>query len=792
MSKSVASAKGRRRCASEPAINLAEATVGINLPVDQRTFTDTEFWAGLNLDLPAMAGVRALHAAGKLAAAETALVGHFRTRKSPRISPFHTDLFWEDWPAMPVTRRADIFLSEKVIVPSEHSVLPIVLSGKPGDPHGIDWQTARGAGMAVTRMRLLAEMVASYARTGNRKYAAGVEWWLRALAEQIPFVLDPGFHSDEYAAFGGHGHEQLDSCYRMFAWGDMLQSRLFLTPGVLSDSFWFWVLKQMWFFHMQFSRFVGAPFRADNHHSMERGVTPYILGVQFPEFAHAVEMEIYSQEIIRRHFDHNVLKDGTCSEHSLSYQYRCFIRFALADSVARLNGRDLLGPVRRRRMQRFLLFQGLACAPDGRQPDVGDGEGTSIDEVVAESGAMYGSPELKAIDQAIGTGKHPVNLAYVTGLQKVKPRLPKELAAVYPIGGHMMLRDGWRRDANFLWMGIKNGSLYNIHTHWDTLSFAISSYGRTLIGDPVGRTFGRMEGLARGYYFSMDAHNGLIVDDDILTSHRALAKWWGGQPPRIDSAFTMFDPRNGIDYASFSHPGYRPLMLRRDVLFVHGRYFLITDGVTMDFHGFNTVFGTLGDIRPHEYIQPLQFEEEVPVSVREKDSALITGLPNGPNLLVVPEPFENLQVTIRRNEYIAALNPPPGECLVGEFRRKTIGKCFFSTVYRPFRGGSSAAPELSVRSLTPRAGPYRQDDFHGVEIRDKARTDYWVVQRNRLKPQYVEVAQAGVTIRTDAAVAFVSIHGRTVSGFQCGGRFVELNGKRMPVTRRALQKQTLK
>lgn len=587
-----------------------------SLPTDQRTFTDADFWAGVNLTLPALAPVATLVAAGKQPEAAAALVRHFRRRTTPKISPYHTDPFWDDWPGMPVTRRADVFLAEKIIVPSEHSVVPIVLAGKSSDPYGIDWQQARQAGMAVGRMRLLAEMVSSYDRTGDRKYAAGVDWWLRALAEQIPFVLEPGFHPDEYSAFGGQGHEQLDSCYRMFAWGDLLRSRLFLTQGVLADAFWFWVLKQMWFFHLQFSRFVGAPFRADNHHLTERGVAPYFLGVQFPEFARAAEMENYARGIIRQHFDHNVLKDGTCSEHSLSYQYRCFIRFALSDSVARLNNRDLLGPERRLKMQRFLLFQGMACAPDGKQPDVGDGEGTPISEVMAQSGAMYGSPEVKAIDQAIGTGKHPVNRAYVTGLRNVKPRLPKAMAAVYPIGGHLFLRDSWKQDANFIWMGLKNGSLYNIHTHWDTLSFAIAAHGRTLIGDPVGRTFGRMAGLARGYYFSMDAHNGLIVDDDILTSHKALAKWWGGQPPRIDSAYTMFDPKRGFDYASFTHPGYRPLMLRRDTLFVHGRYFLMTDGVTMDFRGFNSVFGAEGDIRPHEYIQPLQFEERVPVTVR--------------------------------------------------------------------------------------------------------------------------------------------------------------------------------
>lgn len=734
-------------------------------PDNQATFTDDDFWNGLNLELPALAPVAKLYRAGDRSAAATALVRHFRTRTTPKISPYHTDEFWDDWPDMPVVRRADLFLSDRTVVPSGHSVVPIQLAGKPGDPFGIDWSKAQKAKIAVARQRLTAEMVASYEQTGAQKYADGVESFLRAYAASLPFAIDPAFHPDDFASFGGRGHEQLASCYHMFCWGDLLQSKLFRDVGRLSDEFWFWFLKQHWFYHMQFSRFIGAPFRADNHHLMERGVTLYFQGVQFPEYAYAQEMETYSREIIRKHFDHNILKDGAGSEHCMSYQYRCFIRYALPDSVGRLNGRDLLGPARAKKMKEFLLFQGLACQPNGQLPTVGDGDGAPISEIVSQSGAMYLSPELKAIDQAIGTQCQAVNSAFRKAFAKVKPRLPDQLAAIYPIGGHLMLRDGWKKDSNFMWLSLKNGSLYNVHTHWDTLSFHLSAYGVPIIGDPVGSTYGRMQDDARGYYFSMDAHNGLIVDDDILTSYKALAKWWGGQPSRIDSAFSAFQPQAGVDYVSFSHPGYRPLMVRRDVLFVHDKYWIVTDAIDMNFKGFNSVFGSEGDIRPHEYTQPLHFEAGVPVQWEATKHQFRTTLPNSANLLIVPEPFEDMHSGLKIDRHVAALDPAPAPCMVGEIRRETIGKCFFSTLYVPFRSGrntasghnTETAPEIVIRPLTPRQGPYRHDEFHAIEIQVGAERAYWVTQRNRANPKRIVIEHENIRIETDAAAAYLRL-----------------------------------
>ncbi|MCD6365478.1 MAG: heparinase II/III family protein [Planctomycetes bacterium] len=746
---------------------------------DQRDLNDEHFYNGLNLHMAALKEVADAWRAGDVAAADAALLKHFRTRKSPRITAYHTDHWWNDSPDEPVEKRADAVLARPLLgahdKESPVSRKPHRVKGKPNPKAALDSQ--------VTRQYYMGTLHAAWIKTHKKKYAVGIRQRLEAFFTRYPFVIDPNFFPDEFSLFGGPVHPQLHSCYKMFAWGDLLRGEMFKTPGVLPDEFWLYFIKNFWFHCTQFSRFVGAPFRADNHHLMERGVTCYFIGVQFPEFRRAAAMERYSRGIIRKHFDHNALADGTGSEHCSSYQYRCFLRYAMADSVARLNGRDLLGKRRAALLKKWLLFQGMGASPEGALPDVGDGAGTGLEWVISQSGAMYGSAVLKGIAKSLRL-RPPVNEAYAKAYAKVKAKLPKATSVIYPRGGHLFLRDSWKPTANYMWLSLKNENLFNVHTHWDTLSFVIHAHGRKLIGDPISRTYGQPRGLDRGYYFSMDAHNSLVIDDNPIADYRMLQRTWGEQPSRIQEVSHTFS--GDYDFVSAAHDGYRPLIHRRSVLFVRGRYFIITDGITMDFTGLNSVFVGTGDIRPHEYCQNLHFEEGVPVKLRKKDNSFVTTCAEGPNVLVVPEPFENLQASLEVDSYFQRLSQKHDTCRLGRIIRDTIGPCMFSTVYRPFKG---KAPNVSVETLTPLTTPYRQDEYHGIVVRDGASTDYWALQRDLRKPKTIEISRSGATIRTDAAAVFVSTLSRgKTKGFRIGGRFVELNGKALRLPTRKLER----
>jgi hypothetical protein len=737
---------------------------------DSRRVTDADLWAGLDLTYPPLRGVKAALARGDETGARAALVAHFRSRRTPRLTKYRTDPHWSDWEGGPtLIARADLLAAFRV---AEEDSAPIVVGGA----QGIDWDAALRAHKVIRRQGGVATLAEAWSRTRDARYAAALRAWLEGHWQACPFVLDAAFHREEFSLFGGPAYTQLDSCYIVFHWADVLDSDLMRTPGVLPDAFWFEFLRRFWFLVFQFTRYLGASWRADNHHLMERGTACYFLGVGYPEFRCAAEVEAFGAWNIRRHFDHNLLADNTGSEACTAYQYRCFIRYAHPDSMARINGRTVLGRAREKRLLDWLAFYADMTAPDGRLPDTGDGAAPTLREVCEESGAFYRAPALKGVLRALQC-EAPVNPAFQAGWDRTPARLPRARSRLYPSVGHLVLRDAWRPDANWLWLGVKNEALYNVHQHWNTFDFALCACGRRIVGDPISRTYRLPKGLARGYYFSMDAHNTLVIDRDNLKSHEALAEVWGLQPPRIASAATCLNAAGGFDYASFRHDGYRPLLHRRDVLFVRGRYFIMTDVITMDFDGFNTVFATEGDIRPHHYRQRLHFEAGVTAKPLHGRPGLDARAADGPGLLVVPEPFENLAVTEGPNGYLDALDDARFRGFrQADIARETIGACIFSTVYYPHDG--RRVPEVRVTALTPRAAPFRDDRHHAILVEDGTHRDLWLVQRDLARPRRVTVGTAGIEVTTDAAALFLSLRGRAVvQAFRLGGRAARLNGR---------------
>ncbi|GMV83175.1 MAG: hypothetical protein AMXMBFR7_43590 [Planctomycetota bacterium] len=742
---------------------------------DSRLLADAALWDGLDLVYAPLQSVRTARARGAEAEARSALVSHFRLKRTPKITKYRTDRHWTDWQGGPsLLQRANALVDFSVYEGHEE---PICV-GRDGR---IDWKAANRLKHEIVRQGAMATLAEAWARTGKACYANALRAWMESHWQQQPFVLDPAFHREEFALFGGEAYPQLSSCYVLFQWADILDSKLMRSAGALPDDFWFEFIKRFWFLAYQFTRYLGASWRADNHHLMERGTACYFLGVGYPEFKRAKEMEQYARRIVRQHFDHNVLPDHTGSESCMAYQYRCLVRYAKADSVAQANRRSLLGRARERKLKDWLDSYGQLCAPDGRLPDTGDGGGPTLQFICEQSGALYGSASLKAIASALGC-EGPVNPAFQAQWDRVVPRAPQPMSRFFPNIGHLVLRDGWRRDSHWLWLGAKNEGLFDIHTHWNTFDFTLCAFGRRIIGNPNSRTYGLPRGLARGYYYSMDAHNTLVIDNDTLKSHAALANSWGLQPTRITVAATCLRSGVGLDYATFRHDGYRPLLHRRDVFFVRGRYLIFSDCISMNFAGFNTVFATEGDIRPHHYRQRLHFETGVSAQKLAGVEGLDARGKDGCGALIVPEPFENLSIVEGPNQYLEDLNVERWRGYrMADITRQTIGACFFSTVYYPHDGRK--VPTLRVTALTPRQTPFRNDRYHAILIDDGEFQDLWLLQRDLVHPLGVVIGRDGLHLQTDAAVLFLSMSkNKIVSTFRIGGASVRLNGQTIKVS----------
>ena len=752
-----------------------------NVLNDERRVGERDFFDRLDWSYGPLKPVADAVQRGDLEAARTAVVKHFRTRRKPRITKYRTDPHASDWPGLTVMQRAEMLCRNR-IASTNGDVLDA--DGGPAAHGRIKWDIALSENHEIRRQGAMVTLAEAWSRASSasakRKYAHALERWIRSHIAAEPFVLVPDFHREQFSAFGGRAYNQLAACYMIFHRAAILDSPLYRTPGALPDDFAFSFLLHFWFLAFQFTRLLGCLWRADNHHLMERGVACYYLGVQFPEFQRAAEMEAYGRTTILKHFDHNMLKDNVGSKHCTNYNYRCLVRYALPESVAHANGRTLLGKTRGKRLARWLDYNAYVTAPDGRLVDTGDGTASTLCGIAEESGAMLRSRLIKGVLQSLGE-KGPVNPHFASRWRATGPTLPAKTSRIFPHAGHLVMRDGWKRNSLFLHMAIKNESLYNIHTHWNMFEFTLAAGGKRLIGNPTAATYGMPQGLLRGFYFSMDAHNTLVIDDDNLKSHRALAHPWGLQPTRIATAHSCLNAARRFDYATFTHRGYLPLIHRRDVLLVRGRYVLMTDGITMDFAGFHTTYTDTGDIRAHTYRQRIHFEKDVTArSTRPVGSVAARHRGSPAGVLIVPEPFENLSIQVGPNEYLKQLDHPKFRGYrMADIVRRTIGPCFFSTVYYPFTG---QPPRVTVEALTPGTTPFRDDPCHAVRIDDGRFQDIWFVQRNVTRPTRHTIAGDGVALETDAACVYLSIRNRrVVDGFRIGGRSVVWQGRRLPL-----------
>ena len=99
----------------------------------------------------------------------------------------------------------------------------------------------------------------------------------------------------------------------------------------------FWLVKQLWFYTVQYHRFSDDGMRRDNHHLLDHGIIPFIMGMMFPEFAGGEELRERGAKVMRFHVGHNLLKDGSYCEHSTEYQYHITYGYFHPYGVAKAN-----------------------------------------------------------------------------------------------------------------------------------------------------------------------------------------------------------------------------------------------------------------------------------------------------------------------------------------------------------------------------------------------------------------------------------------------------------------------
>jgi hypothetical protein len=214
-------------------------------------------------------------------------------------------------------------------------------------------------------------------------------------------------------------------------------------------------------------------------------------------------------------------------------------------------------------LEKVLEWWMLATNPLGCLPALNDGGGRGVPvSSLREGAALYDRPDFLYVADCL-----------INGAAKTGGKPPAVTSVHLEPSGAAILRSGWRRDDNYLF--INYGTHGGGHTHRATLDFELIGCGAPLALDAgIGRTYD--DPLHGPWYTTARAHNMFVVDDASVDKRTARGR----------DVLWHSDAR--LDLFAATHDGYRQshgLTHRRAVAFLKPDVFVVFDSCTAERDG---------------------------------------------------------------------------------------------------------------------------------------------------------------------------------------------------------------
>ncbi|HEY3322537.1 MAG TPA: heparinase II/III family protein [Planctomycetota bacterium] len=361
---------------------------------DQRTVTDEQFLDGLKLPGKAGQQLAAARRRGDIKEARRLVASHFRSREKPRWPFYMHGTAWTE-----INGRGNVIEKADALFTGEFRNSWPPFDRVQAEVNGkIDWKVAARVGGRTT---WLPELSTAFALTGETKYLRRAMELMKSFVEGNPFVLEEGFHEDHDRYFGGPNNNTLCTFLRSARWIDFMYCGA-LQAGVINDEDVFWLVKQLWFYAMQYYRYCGDEMRGDNHHLGDHGLATFYYAVAFPEFSVAKALLKQAVDTIQFHAKRNMMDDGGYAEHSTKYQYHITYGFLSVAALAKANDIRLFTRAEERKLAAWVEFNVRACKPDGVLSEFGDEFGGSLAMLLGTLAAPVMNPPLAAMSRALG------------------------------------------------------------------------------------------------------------------------------------------------------------------------------------------------------------------------------------------------------------------------------------------------------------------------------------------------------------------------------------------------------
>ena len=464
-----------------------------------------------------------------------------------------------DWHFDPTSNRR---------APRQHwSRIPYLRAELIGD-HKVIWEINRHQHFFVLGRAFQVTGRAEYAQ----KFAEHLTSWMNANAPKN----------------GVNWASSLEVAYRAISWLwaiELFRDSPALTPALLQRT-----LAYLHVHGRHLERYLSTYFSPNTHLTGE-ALGLYYLGTMLPEFRRAPAWKHLGWSILERELPRQVLDDGVYFEQATYYHRYTVDIYLHAVLLAKANG----VAIPRTMEDRLSLAAGHLAdlmRPDGTIPVIGDDDGgrlvqleqrtlTDVRAALATASVVLNRPELAAV--AGSATEEVLWLLGPEGVRRVESAAvaerPQHHSALYPTGGYAIMRDAWGPSANHAVIDCGPlGSMNCGHAHSDALSIEISHGVCPVFVDPGTYTYTGST-LDRNWFRHSAAHNTVTVDGQSSSEAAGPFSWERRADARLDAWWSG----SLVDRFVGSHSGFQRLpeaaIHRREVLFVRGEYWIITDTV---------------------------------------------------------------------------------------------------------------------------------------------------------------------------------------------------------------------
>lgn len=467
----------------------------------------------------------------------------------------------------PIIRYADRIVEREIPLGGDReaeAARSIQLEGKPYDWNAWLFDSSQYQ-MILIRFGWLSHLCHAYCLMGDEKYAAIFNDLISDFLDENPPPRD-GTFKDEHCTW-----DALSVGCRMFYWPEAFMT-FFDSPEFTMET----KIKMVKSFYEHGVYLRNYHARHGNHACMElRGLAA--VAAMFPEFTTSGEWLAYSLKEFTYYIWQNVYEDGVQFEASPSY-HAVVMRdaYEVLNMLRWMEVPDEMGiSIRLEKM--FEVYMHL-LTPMKTLPRFGDTD--LMSEEIQKDTMAIGTILFKRSDfKYLSGNKFPIHQIWRYGIEnaklfnEVQAVIPNTCATYYPVGGYMISRESWERDAKYIVM--RAGVGINGHTHADALSIIAYAYGKELV---VDSGIGLYEWIPeRKFIVSTKAHNTVTVDGQ--DQHVRNLHW--APPPSAPCKIWDFRSEERYDFFFASHYGYTryedPVIHTRKVLYLKDRYWVIID-----------------------------------------------------------------------------------------------------------------------------------------------------------------------------------------------------------------------